>query len=122
MATDSWPSSLPDCPELGFQENHIPAYVEDGAQVGAPRRRARWTRTLRTFSVNYPILTRTQVEALETFWSTTLSEGAKEFNWTHPRKPTGGGMTTVEVRFVQYPTITQVTSNLYAAAVELQEI
>lgn len=122
MASISWPATLPDCPLLGFTESRIDPFVDDPATVGAPRRRTVFTRSLRRFSVTYPKLTRTQVEALETFWITTLNNGASEFNWNHPRYPTGGGPTELEVRFVTYPTITQVASALYSAQVELQEI
>lgn len=80
-----WPlASLPATPLDGsFSETPIPAYIDDPSDVGAPRRRARFTRTLRQFSFGY-MLTTAQKNALEAFFYTTLDGGVSSFNWTHP--------------------------------------
>lgn len=120
MPSIDWPSSLP-CPARGVSEQRIPPYVDDPASVGAPRRRVRFTRSLRRFDIVLANLTRTQVEALENFWTATTGNGAYPFNWTHPRPPVGGGDTILAVRFSDFPQISQ-TGTRYAAQVVLEEI
>lgn len=80
-----WPlSSLPATPLDGsYSDQPLPNFVDDPAEIGAPRRRARFTRTLRRFSFRY-MLSTTQKDALETFYYTTTGGGVTSFNWTHP--------------------------------------
>lgn len=118
MATIDWPTTLPS-PLIGsLREGRIPAYVNDAAQVGAPRRRKRFTRTLKTFAFDL-LLNDTTVAYLRTFIDTTTDGGVDEFNWTHP-------VTAVEyeVRFAGdgLPEIKERTKAIYDVTIELEEI
>lgn len=116
MASIDWPASLPVALLGTLQESTGEAFVSDPAQVGAARRRKRFTRSLKSFSFSM-IVTNTQAAALRTFVDTTTSGGVAEFNWTHP-------VTAVvyEVRFSSLPQLTHQTIGAWRAAIEIEEI
>jgi hypothetical protein len=118
MAALDWPASLPKPNDGGFSEGRVNNFISDESQVGAPRRRARFTRTLKKFAANYT-LTETQKDALLTFYDTTTSGGVAEFNWTHP-----GTAAVHEVRFSSDGgmQISHRTVNYWDVAVSLEEI
>ena len=58
-------------------------WVSDQSSVGSPRRRARFTRTLRSYKFTLR-LTVAQFATLETFYDTTLENGILTCNWVHP--------------------------------------
>jgi hypothetical protein len=116
MAAIDWPSGLPVALLGSLNEGSSASYVNDESQVGRPRRRRRFTRTLKTFSFELT-LTNAQATTLRTFVDTTSAGGVSEFNWTHP-------VTAVayEMRFVDLPQITQQTANAWRAGIVLEEI
>lgn len=116
MSTIDWPTSLPNGNDGSLDEGFIEPWVNDDASVGAPRRRARFTRMLKTFSFTME-LTDDQAATLRTFVNTTSENGVLDFNWTHP-------VTAVvyEVRFSRMPSIRHVTYNHWSASVETEEI
>jgi hypothetical protein len=117
-----YPVSLPACPLVGGIEDRTVRYVEDSGAVGAPRRRARFTRDLRKWSITMPPFNRTQIEALEDFWDDDLGGGVQAFNFTRPRRTAADATVTVEVRFVKFPAITHIGPDRYSVTYELQEI
>lgn len=116
MASIDWPTTLPSPLVGSIREGRIPAYVADKAQVGAPRRRKRFTRTLKTFAFKIR-LTDAEAGYLRTFMDTTTDDGVEEFNWSHP-------VTAIsyEVRFTNLPDIVDVTKGVWDADIELEEI
>lgn len=117
MAAIDWPSSLP-VPEAGaLQEAYVPPFVDDQAQVGAARRRKRFTRSLRSFSMTL-FLTADERDVLETFVDTETDGGTAIFNWTHPTKGT-----IYEVRFGSgLPSISHVQVKFWRATFQLDEV
>lgn len=116
MAAIDWPSSLPVALVGTLQEIVGESFVSDPAQIGAARRRKRFTRILKTFMFRLT-LTNAEAAALRTFVDTTSDGGVLEFNWTHP-------VTAVayEMRFASLPQVSQLTIGAWSAAVELEEI
>lgn len=99
-----------------IREGYIPPWVDDPASAGAPRRRSRFTRTLKTFDFDV-ILTDAQAALLRTFVETTTSGGAAEFNWTHPVT-----LVVYECRFAELPNLQDVTKGVWRTTINLGEI
>ncbi len=111
-----YPSGLPGPTDGKLTQKSIQSYADDEAQVGAPRRRKRFTRTLREFSFS-STFTSTQKDTFETFYYTTIDGGVTEFNWTHPDTSV-----VYEVRFVGDPVISHTTVDVWEASMVLGEI
>lgn len=93
MADIDYPAGLPNPTGGSFTESETAPWVEDRGEVGSPRRRARFTRALESFSFSLR-LSNAQKEALAAFYRVALANGVEAFNWTHP--------TTAEVYEVQF--------------------
>ena len=116
MAVIDYPTTLP-CPVSGSMDSgKSDPWVDDAGEVGAARRRKRFTRQLGNWSFTL-YLTKTQADALETFYDTTLDAGVSEFNWTHPFTAV-----THEVRFSGRPRIKHLFNSRYSADVTFDEI
>lgn len=116
MASVDFPSDLP-LPRVGtFTDSLLETKVQDAGEVGAPRRRNRFTRALERFSFSL-LLTDAQKAALYEFYATDLVRGVEACNWTHP-------VTSVvyEVVLPARPKATHVTRNLWAVELVLEEI
>lgn len=116
MASIDWPDTLPSPLNGTLQEGAGESYVSDPAQIGAARRRRRYTRALQTFAFQMT-MTAAQAAILRTFVQTTTEGGVLEFNWTHPVTETA-----YEVRFATLPAIQQQTLGAWRASVEIEEI
>lgn len=90
--TVSWPATLPDYPERGFQETIGSLIQRTSMDAGPAKQRRRGARP-DTMSVQY-IMTTEQVEMLSTFILDTL-DSTTRFGYLHPRK-----RVMVEVRVV----------------------
>lgn len=111
-----WPLSLPVARVGTIKERRVPSYVDDKPEVGKPRRRKRYTRTLRKFSFVISI-DDSEKATLNTFIDTTTDGGVEQFYWTHP--------TTAAVhvvRFAVIPDIDDVTIGLWDVQVALVEV
>jgi hypothetical protein len=93
MAVLTWPVTLPQVPQKGFQES-IGVNVIRTATDAGPAKQRRRARRPSTFDLSF-ILTTDQTQTLETFINESLF-GVKRFNFPHPRLLG----TTVEVRIV----------------------
>ena len=83
MATP-WPATLPQCPVLnGFSEQRQRNVVAFTPDVGPPKMRRRSTASSTLTSVAYR-MTKTQLDAFNTFYETTLADGSLPFDWRHP--------------------------------------
>lgn len=116
MSAIDWPSGLPKPLAGTLQEGRVENFVNDARVVGAARRRARFTRTLKTFSFSQT-LSNSHAADLRTFIDTTSAGGVSDFNWTHPVTAV-----TYEVRFAELPQIRQRTLGAWDVDVSLEEI
>ncbi|ADJ24760.1 hypothetical protein Hden_2965 [Hyphomicrobium denitrificans ATCC 51888] len=116
MANIDWPAGLPE-PRVGtFAESCVSAYADDKAEVGAGRRRKRFTRTLAKFSFDL-VLNATQKALLVGFRDAVTDGAVLTFNWVHPS--TGS---IYEVRFSEPPGTKHVAVGTWTASVSLDEI
>jgi hypothetical protein len=84
MSNATWPGTLPTHVfEQGYSEKLNDQTLESTVDVGSPKIRRRFTKQIRTFSVQMR-LTPTQKTTFEGFWQTTLLGGSLAFNWVHP--------------------------------------
>lgn len=111
-----WPTTLPTERSGSVSEGYVSAYVEDQASVGAPRRRKRFTRTLKKWSFSLT-MTDAQAVIMRTFIETTTDGGVTEFNWTHPIT-----LTAYEVRLTSIPQIQHIADNIWQCGVQIGEI
>lgn len=101
-----------------LSEGEAQSWVEDRGEVGSPRRRNRFTRSLESFSFALR-LTEAQKEALKAFYDVTLGRGVEAFNWTHPTTAE-----VYEVQFAQKPKPTHLSGSvdLWDVQINLVEI
>jgi hypothetical protein len=111
-----YPSSLPAATAGTLSESSLDPWVDDAGAVGAPRRRKRFTRSLRRWSFSL-LLSTDELNTLRTFYVTTLDDGVMEFAWTHP---TSAEVFTV--RFGGYPKMKHQTGDLWGTDIDLVEI
>src|SRR5688572_12622480 len=83
MADIDFPASLNPALDGQFSESSLETKVSDQSEVGAPRRRNRFTRSLARFSFTL-LLTDAQKDMLLAFYDDDLVRGVEAFNWTHP--------------------------------------
>jgi hypothetical protein len=88
----SWPLTLPQTPQKGFQET-VGALIQRTSMDAGPAKMRRRAARPDTMSLQY-IMTTAEVDTLTTFVLDTL-DGTTRFGFPHPRKGT-----VVEVRIV----------------------
>ena len=111
-----WPESLPG-PAVGtLAEGSTETKVSDQGEVGAARRRNRFTRALARFEFDM-VLTGAQKDALLAFYDDTLVRGVEAFEWTHPSTAK-----TYLVIMPGRPPVQHVQADVWSATVELDEI
>lgn len=116
MADLDFPPGLPAARDGQFSEGALETKVSDQGEVGAPRRRNRFTRSLARFSYQL-LLTAAQKEELLAFYDDDLVRGVLAFNWTHPT--TG---VVYEAVMPSRPAIKHLTGPLWTADVSIEEI
>lgn len=116
MADIDYPSALPCMLSGSLSEGTSEPWVGDQGEVGAVRRRKRFTRALRSFSYSLR-LSSTDKELLFAFYDQTLDDGVKEFNWTHPW--TGE---IYEVRFTGRPSLQHRYNRYWSVDVSIEQI
>jgi hypothetical protein len=97
MSIPTWPGSLPQYPERNFSENIGVNILRTPMDMGPAKMRRRSSRP-QILNVQYT-LTKTQLEALETFLLDVL-QGIFRFNFPHPRLSSGTTYVYREVRVV----------------------
>lgn len=115
MADIDFPASLPGPLDGSFQENSVDPWVQDTGEVGASRRRKRFTRKLRSFSFKMR-LTSDQKDELLSFYDDDLDDGVDMFSWVHPDGQ------TLEVRMASRPPVQHVTAEIWDVDLVLKEI
>jgi len=93
MAVSTWPTTLPQVPQKGFQES-IGVNVIRSAMDAGPAKQRRRSRRPSTMDLSF-ILTTAQTVILESF-ITNVIMGVRRFTFPHPRLLG----TTVEVRIL----------------------
>jgi hypothetical protein len=116
MADIDFPASLNPARDGQFEEGALETKVSDQSEVGAPRRRNRFTRALGRFSFQL-LLTDAEKELLLAFYDTTLVRGVHAFNWTHPRTDV-----VYEAAMPSRPAIKHLSGELWTADVSIEEI
>lgn len=96
MAT--WPATLPSQLEAGAQLDRQQGFLRSPTDTGPFKQRKRFTAVSRFYSGTM-LLNVTQKATLETFYVTTINEGADEFDFEDPED-----FGTVSARFTQPPT------------------
>jgi hypothetical protein len=99
MAALAWPAGLPDCAQ-SWEEKDIPVTVRTQMEVGPPKVRRRFTRTMRAVQVGFT-MDHAQAMALRDFFEIDLQGGVLEHSFRHPFR---GDVESF--RFVEAPTIT----------------
>ena len=83
-----WPLGLPQAPDTdGFTETPPNNLLRTQMDVGPAKVRRRFTAGVRGFSMQM-VLTRTEVDTLESFFYQTLVGGSLVFDWVNPRTET----------------------------------
>lgn len=116
MADIDFPSSLNPARDGQFSEAALETKVRDQGEVGAPRQRNRFTRSLRRFAFQL-LLTDAEKELLLAFYDTTLVRGVAQFNWTHPRTDV-----VYESVMPSRPAVKHLTGDLWTADIEIEEV
>lgn len=82
MAAIPWPVALPSCAE-SWQEIDVPVTVRTQMDVGPPKVRRRFTRTMRGVQVRFT-MDHAQAMALRDFFELDLQGGVLEHTFRHP--------------------------------------
>ena len=109
-----WPAGLPQLPLIGWSEDLGKTTARFQTDAGPAQVRQRFTAGVRQLTMPLA-LTETQMDTLDTFYTTTTSGGALAFDWQHPR--TGA---TESFRFLAPPNATEVTHGLYRLSLSLE--
>ena len=115
----SWPGSsvLPQVMEYNSYHETMPNNVlRTKMAVGPPKLRRRATAAVRPLSGSM-VLDSTQVTILDTFYTSTLSDGVTAFDWTRPR-----ATAVASFRFVKPPEYIAIADNLWRVKLELEEL
>lgn len=116
MADIDFPASLPPGRDGQFAESALETKVRDQGEVGSPRQRNRFTRTLERFAFQL-LLTDAQKELLLEFYDVTLVRGVKRFSWTHPRTDV-----VYEAVLPNRPAPAHLTGDLWTVDLEIEEV
>lgn len=112
-----WPVDLPDRLLVdGYTESPPDTTIRTAMDAGVAKVRRRYTAGARPIA-GVLMLTRDQVDVLDTFYVTTLQGGAQRFQWRHPRKSV---YEAVDIRFVRPPTYEAVEPNVWRASLALE--
>ena len=98
-----------------LKRSGVVPWVEDKGEVGASRRRRRFTRTLKKFTFSIAVGL-DELDALEDFYDTRLLGGTRQFNWKDCQR----GKDYI-VRFDQYPATRNVSGGRHQVEINLSE-
>lgn len=100
MAT--WPGTLPQYFEVGVLDTRQQGFIRTEMDTGPFKQRKRFTAVSR-FLTGTMLLTGTERATFETFYVTSINQGADAFDFIDPST-----FATVSARFVQPPTLSAV--------------
>lgn len=116
MAEYVYPISLPGPAIDTFRDGATDPWVGDAGEVGAARRRKRFTRALGRWEYTL-ILRKSQLDLLLSFYREDLDDGVEAFEWEHPADGT-----LHEVRFTKRPEVQQSGGVVWQVVIEIEEI
>lgn len=103
-----WPASLPQIPFSGLKEVRQSGTLRSEMDTGAPKQRKRFTAAVRNVDVPM-VFTQAQRQTFDTFFITTLGEGALPFTWTMDSVDEGTG-TSISYRFTKPPAMSKIAN------------
>lgn len=109
-----WPVSLPQYMHVGMQDTRQETFLRSPNSNGPAKQRRRFTKAARTLKGTMHF-TKAQRATFETFYQSTISDGADEFDFTDPSDGA-----TVSCRFVKPPAFRYIVGG--ASGAELQEV
>jgi len=112
---DAWPGTLPQTVlNAGYSETVPDTLLRSAMDTGPAKVRSRFTVGIPEFK--YPeIMTTAQVATLDTFYKTTLGNGALPFTWVNAR--TGAA---ADFRFLKPPTYDAIGAGNYRVMLYLE--
>lgn len=119
MASNTWPSDLPDKPlREGYQETPPQTQIRTEMDTGPDKVRQRFTANVREYNVQI-IIDNSQLDSFDTFYTDTTSGGAEKFDYDNPRSGT-----TEEFRFVvpPDPQYEALGGDLYRVSFKLEQL
>jgi len=105
-----WPVSLPSTMEVGANEEFVQGFIRSPVDKGPSKSRRRFTNSPRVLNGTM-LFDATQRAAFDTFYKTTISEGADEFDFTDPVD-----LSTVTARFVEAPKFSMLAGSASGVA------
>lgn len=98
-------------------------WADDTPEVGAARRRKRFSRSLRSWPEIESIpMDLAFIEAFETFYETTTDSGQEVFEFPAPKRFANGDIETVTVRFIAEPEINPLSNQLWQVKFGVEEV
>jgi len=111
----NWPAELPPSPLAdGFSEEFADTTLRTAMDAGPDKVRQRTTAGCPKLTVSF-ILSRSQMDTLDSFYRSDLSGGASSFTFTHPR--TGA---SCACRFKKPPLIKSMNGEKFRAYLEME--
>lgn len=109
MADPAWPFGCP----VKWTQKPRTATIRSEVEAGAPKKRARFTKSYLEITTGWTFESWSMVEQFETFFRIDLNDGALPFTLTNPL--TGKAM---RVRFKEEPSITGDANSKPTASIE----
>jgi len=103
-------------PSITVSENYHDNVIRSSFEAGYVQTRARFTRLLRTFEVQWAALPLTDYATLDAFYRET-GGGADSFDWTHPQTKA-----KLIVRFAKPLNRTGVSHRSCSVSISLEEV
>lgn len=79
----TWPATLPQSLMMPLSRERQSGKIRSQMDTGAPKQRARFTATVKNFDAVL-FMTGAQLATFDTFYETTLGQGAASFTWVDP--------------------------------------
>lgn len=112
----TWPGSLPAPSPNGYQEKMPDNTIRTEMDVGPPKIRKRSTATPRLFRLSFD-MDNTDVNTLDTFFTTTVNDGVDSFDMDDPRNGTTGTF-----RIIGPPDISALTGTYYRVTINMEKL
>lgn len=105
----AWPSTIPQAPLYGFQEQRQINVATFMPEVGTPKKRRRSTAVCTLCSAVFR-MDHADLATFNTFFETTLKDGSLPFTWNHPRTAVSytwifEGVPTIEFSEIDHNTV-----------------
>lgn len=116
MATAEFPNTI-GAPDYPLTETPEDAVIRSTMEDGTEKTRPRFTRNRMTFELSWQSMPQDEKVELETFFRTTLKNGAMAFYWTHPATSK-----QYYVRFSEMPKFSLKMRSYWQVSIKLKEV